>query len=124
MTRRRRGAAAAPAAWPGRAAALAAFGLGCAVAALPAAGADPSAGRRKAGACVACHGENGLSVQPDAPHLAGQPAPYVAAQLRLYRSGKRAHEVMAVIARPLSDADIDDLAAWFAAIPIEARPPK
>jgi cytochrome c553 len=37
--------------------------------------------------------------------------------------GKRPSEVMAVIAKPLTDADIDDLAAWFEAIRIEARPP-
>jgi cytochrome c553 len=89
----------------------------------PAAGADAAAGRAKAGACATCHGNDGLSVQPNAPHLAGQPAVYVAEQLRLYRSGKRAHEVMSVVAKPLSDADIDDLAAWFASIRIEAKPP-
>lgn len=90
----------------------------------PAAAADAAAGRKKAGLCAACHGEDGLSVQPNAPHLAGQPAAYVAEQLRLYRSGKRPNEVMGVVAKPLSDADIDDLAAWFASIGIEAKPPR
>ena len=85
--------------------------------------ADAAAGRAKASACVACHGENGLSVMPNAPHLAGQPAAYVGEQLRLFRSGKRPSEVMAVIAKPLSDRDIDDLAAWYEAIRIEVRPP-
>jgi cytochrome c553 len=88
----------------------------------PAAGAaDVAAGREKAQACAVCHGQNGLSVAPDAPHLAGQPAIYLAAQLRAYRSGKRAHEVMAVMAKPLSDADIDNLAAWYASIAIEVK---
>ena len=81
------------------------------------------AGRRKAQACATCHGDLGLSVQPNAPHLAGQPAIYLAEQLRLYRSGRRPHEVMGVIAKPLSDADIDDLAAWFASIRVEAKAP-
>jgi cytochrome c553 len=90
----------------------------------PARGADAALGRQKAAACVACHGEFGISVLPNAPHLAGQPEIYLAEQLRLYRSGKRGNEVMAVIAKPLSDADIDALAAWFAAIEVQAKPPK
>jgi cytochrome c553 len=81
-------------------------------------------GRQKAAGCVACHGEFGISVLPDAPHLAGQPEIYLAEQLRLYRSGKRSNEVMAVIAKPLADADIDALAAWFASIEVVAKPPK
>ena len=88
---------------------------------MPAVASDAGAGRDKARACVTCHGPLGLSRMPDAPHLAGQPALYLAAQLRAYRSGKRAHEVMAVMARPLSDADIDDLAAWYASIAVEAK---
>ena len=84
---------------------------------------DPQAGRAKAAACALCHGQAGLSNLPNAPHLAGQPAIYVEEQLRSYRSGKRRHEVMNVVAKPLSDADIADLAAWFAAIRVEATPP-
>jgi cytochrome c553 len=85
--------------------------------------ADVVAGRQKAAACVTCHGESGISTMPNAPHLAGQPAIYVAEQLRLFRSGRRPSEVMAVIAKPLTDRDIDDLAAWYEAIRIEAKPP-
>jgi len=48
----------------------------------------------------------------------------VAGQLRLFRSGRRPSEVMAVIAKPLTDRGIDDLAAWCAAIVIEAKPPQ
>jgi cytochrome c553 len=85
--------------------------------------ADPLAGRAKAAACAVCHGQSGISMVPNAPHLAGQPALYVEDQLKSYRSGKRAHEVMSLIAKPLSDADIEDLAAWFASIKVEATPP-
>jgi cytochrome c553 len=85
--------------------------------------ADATAGREKAQACMVCHGQLGLSVAPDAPHLAGQPALYVGTQLRAYRSGARKHEVMAVMAKPLSDDDIANLAAWFASIKVEARAP-
>lgn len=84
---------------------------------------DATAGRQKAQACSVCHGPLGVSVTPDAPHLAGQPTIYLAAQLRAYRSGTRKHEVMAVIAKPLSDDDISNLAAWFASIRIEAKAP-
>lgn len=85
--------------------------------------ADAAAGRAKAQACAVCHGPNGLSTMPDAPNLAGQPAIYLAAQLKAYRSGARAHEVMSVMAKPLSDADIDNLAAWFASIKVSAQLP-
>jgi cytochrome c553 len=90
---------------------------------LAAAAADPQSGRAKAAACAVCHGQTGISNLPDAPHLAGQPAIYVEEQLRNYRSGKRQNEVMNVVAKPLSDADIEDLAAWFATIRIEASLP-
>lgn len=79
---------------------------------------DPVAGKAKAGMCATCHGPLGMSQLPNAPHLAGQPAIYTAEQLRAYRSGKRANEVMAVIAKPLTDQDIEDLAAWYASIKV------
>jgi cytochrome c553 len=80
--------------------------------------ADAAAGRTKAQMCTPCHGANGLAVTPNTPHLAGQPESYLVEQLRAYRAGKRAHEVMAVVAKPLTDADIADLAAWFASLEI------
>ncbi len=83
--------------------------------------ADAAAGKAKAQACAVCHGPMGISNMPDAPHLAGQPEIYLAAQLRAYRSGERKHEVMAVMAKPLSDDDIANLAAWFASIKVEAK---
>jgi cytochrome c553 len=89
----------------------------------PAAAQDVQAGRQRAQACAVCHGPLGLSTAPDAPHLAGQPAIYLAAQLRAYRSGTRRHEVMNVMARGLSDDDIALLAAWYSAIRIDAQPP-
>jgi cytochrome c553 len=75
------------------------------------------------GPCVTCHGANGLSTLPNAPHLAGQPQIYLVEQMKAYRSGKRSHEIMAVIARPMSDADIDAVSAYYAAIKIEVRAP-
>lgn len=85
---------------------------------------DPRAGRRLAGGqCAACHGNDGIAVAPGAPNLAGQVADYVAAQLRAYRSGERRNEVMSVAAQGLTDAQIADLAAWYASIEVEARVP-
>jgi cytochrome c553 len=84
---------------------------------------DVAQGRAKAQACAVCHGPLGIATAPDAPNLAGQSAIYTATQLKAYRSGERRHAVMAVMAKPLSDADIDNLAAWFAAIRVEATAP-
>ncbi|MEQ1685153.1 MAG: cytochrome c [Burkholderiaceae bacterium] len=92
-------------------------------AAVSAAAADTAAGRQKAQACAVCHGVLGLSGAPDAPNLAGQPELYLALQLRAYRSGKRQHEVMSVMAKSLSDEDIAALAAWYASLVIEVKAP-
>lgn len=83
--------------------------------------ADPPPGRAKARACATCHGPLGISSTPDAPHLAGQPRIYLVEQLKAFRSGKRRHEVMNVIAKPLSDADIADLSEWYSSLHVEAR---
>ncbi len=85
---------------------------------------DAEAGRQKAQACAVCHGPLGIAVAPDAPNLAGQPALYLSAQLRAYRDGTRKHEVMSLMAKPLSDADIANLASWFSAIKIDAQAPR
>lgn len=79
---------------------------------------DPMAGKARAGMCVTCHGPLGLSQLPNAPNLAGQPAIYLVQQLKNYRSGKRQNEVMSVMAKPLTDQEIDDLADWYASIQI------
>ncbi|MCB4824123.1 c-type cytochrome [Roseicella aerolata] len=85
---------------------------------------DPLAGRRLAGArCAVCHGNDGIAQQPDAPNLAGQSVLYTVAQLRHFRSGERNHEQMNILARDLTDAQIADLAAWYAAIQVEATVP-
>ena len=85
---------------------------------------DAAAGRAKAQACVVCHGLDGISIQPDAPNLAGQPVPYLRAQLRAFRSGERRNEVMAVMAKPLTDDEIANLAAWYASIKVQAQVPR
>ena len=99
--------------------------LGAASALTVAAAADPNAGKAKADtACAVCHGAQGVATLPNAPNLAGQPQIYLAEQLRNYRSGKRAHEVMSVIAKPLTDKEIEDTSAWYASLKMELRESK
>ena len=87
------------------------------------ASADVAAGKAKSRtlACAVCHGALGVSNAPETPHLAGQPEGYITGQLKAYRSGKRTHEVMSVVAKPLTDADIADLAHWYASLQVEAK---
>ena len=61
---------------------------------------------------------------PAARNLAGQPASYIEEQLKAYRGGARKHEIMSLMAKPLTDADIANLAAWFSSIKVEATAPK
>jgi cytochrome c553 len=80
------------------------------------AGGDAAIGKTKAVTCVPCHGEDGRGIAPNYPVLAGQHADYLAHTLRQYRSGERKNPIMLGIASALSDADIDDLSAWFASL--------
>ena len=85
---------------------------------------DAAAGKAKATACAMCHGPLGIATAPETPNLAGQPASYIAEQLKAYRGGARRHEIMSLMAKPLSDADIANLAAWFSSVKVEASAPK
>jgi cytochrome c553 len=85
---------------------------------------DLSSGRAKADvACALCHGPAGVATLPGAPNLAGQQSIYVTEQLKNYRSGKRQHDVMNLIAKPLTDAEISQLAAWYSAIKVTVEIP-
>jgi len=83
---------------------------------------NAKAGQAMAGQCAACHGVKGLATLPNAPNLAGQSLQYLDEQLKLYRSGKRQNETMSLMARPLSDQQIEDLAAWYNSIQIQLVP--
>ena len=89
----------------------------------PAQAGDPDAGRTRAQQCATCHGPLGMSINPGAPNLAGQPAVYLVEQLKAFRSGKRPHQVMGIIAKPLQDGEISDLAAWYASLEVSVKPP-
>lgn len=73
--------------------------------------------------CSACHGTDGMSLRPDAPHIAGENSIYLDTQLKAYRSGKRQHDVMSAIAAPLDDAEIRALANWYATVAIQIDSP-
>ncbi|MCP1603587.1 c-type cytochrome [Pseudomonas citronellolis] len=64
--------------------------------------------------CVGCHGRQGHSLNQNYPNLAGQPAPYVVAQLKRFVSGERASATMAPLAMSFSDAEIKFLSEYFA----------
>jgi len=79
--------------------------------------ADANAGKAKSSTCVACHGANGVSNNPIYPNLAGQKEQYLAKQMKAFRDGQRQDPVMSAMAKPLSDADIANLAAYYAGLP-------
>ncbi len=80
--------------------------------------ANPERGRAKVlEVCVACHGEQGVSVAPEYPHLAGQSGAAIYKQLHDYRSGSRANALMTAVAKTLAESVIADVAAYYAAQP-------
>lgn len=81
----------------------------------PFTGGDAEKGAAKAVVCAACHGPGGNSSNPEWPKLAGQHAPYAHSQLRAFKSGARKNPLMTAQATALSEQDMKDLAAYFAA---------
>jgi len=75
---------------------------------------DAAAGKAVAKNCAACHGETGVSPNPAWPSLAGQKAGYLVNVLKAFRAGLRKDPMMGGVTRGLSDADIANLAAYFA----------
>ncbi len=73
------------------------------------------AGRTKSATCAACHGADGNSVTPDWPSLAGQHVAYIVHQLKAFKNGDRMNVTMKPFADTLSDQDMADIAAYFAA---------
>lgn len=68
----------------------------------------------KLGLCVACHGEDGRSRTPAAPHIGGQNEAYLVWALTQYRQGRREGDVMSAVAGSLNAQDVETLAAWYA----------
>lgn len=78
--------------------------------------ADSNAGKQLATSCSACHGEDGNSKNGQWPSLAGQQPLYLSAQIKAFRDGKRDNATMKGMVGKLSDADADNLAAYFAGL--------
>jgi len=78
---------------------------------------NAAAGKTKAAACAACHGTDGNGIAPNYPALAGQYPDYLEQVLHEYKDGQRTNAIMNGMASPLSDQDIDDLAAYFSSLP-------
>jgi cytochrome c553 len=105
------------------------FGLACsllaAAAAVPAVAADaagdPEAGRHKSSMCVGCHNIPGYKTAfpsvYSVPKLNGQHAAYIVSALKAYKAKERSHPSMRAIAAGLSERDMADLGAFYAAEP-------
>ena len=74
---------------------------------------DIEAGKKKAEACIACHGVGGNSQSGMFPTLAGQNPRYIYLQLKDYKEGRRTNPMMTAIASTLEKVDMQDLAAYF-----------
>ena len=66
--------------------------------------------------CTPCHGADGTGGDVDKPNLAGQKSIYIREQLLAFRSGKRKHPDMKLIARDLSDREIDQLVIYYSTL--------
>ncbi|MGZ5081192.1 MAG: c-type cytochrome [Usitatibacter sp.] len=101
--------------------------LGAASGALvePALAGDSAAAQAKVRTlCQNCHGDNGVAVLPGAANLSGQQKEYLLQQLRAYRSGRRQDAQMSIVAKTLTDADIEILAEWYSSIKVTVEMPK
>src|SRR5208282_4801366 len=85
------------------------------------AGGDRAAGQAAATPCAGCHGDTGVSGNPDIPSLAGQDATYLASAIQAYQKGDRGDETMKGMVASLDEATIKNLSAYYAAQ--EPKPP-
>ncbi|MGR9108580.1 MAG: c-type cytochrome [Gammaproteobacteria bacterium] len=77
-------------------------------------GGNAALGKEKAALCAACHGEDGNSSDANFPRLAGQYQSYLIKALEDYRSGKRNNPMMVGMVKELSDADLENISAFYA----------
>ena len=76
-------------------------------------GGSPGSSLEQAVACTACHGQNGLSMSPTWPTLAGQHEDYLINAMKQYRDGARTDVTMVPMASSLTDEDIKLLARYY-----------
>ena len=80
------------------------------------AGGDAAAGKAKAASCAGCHGAKGISAVPTYPNLAGQKEAYLLKQMKAFKDKSRKDPTMNAMAGPLSDKDMANIAAFYAAM--------
>ncbi len=78
--------------------------------------ADAAAGKAKAAVCAGCHGPAGISIAPNFPNLAGQKEVYLLKQLKDFKAGVRNDPSMKAMIAALSEADMANLAAYYAGL--------
>jgi cytochrome c553 len=82
---------------------------------------DPEAGKAKSITCAACHGQDGNSVNPEWPGLAGQHATYTYEQLQAFKGGQRNNALMLGQVMMLNDEDMKNLAVYYESMPGAAK---
>lgn len=85
----------------------------------PALAVDIAAGKAKTAMCVACHGKDGIAAVATYPNLAGQQAKYLESSIKAYKNKQRTGgqaPVMYGMVAALSDADISNIAAYYASL--------
>jgi len=82
---------------------------------------DPTEGKQKAESCGGCHGPDGNGAAPIFPKLAGQHASYLTKQLHDFKTEKRPEPTMTAMALALSDDDMADIGAFYAAQAVQVE---
>jgi cytochrome c553 len=90
----------------------------------PAQSGDPELGRKVATKCFVCHGVDGQSKNPEAPHISGQVGSYIIKALKRYLTGKREDPQMSMMVKQLKDDHIADVAAYYSSIKVTVEKPK
>jgi len=76
---------------------------------------DIGAGQEKSGSCASCHGDQGNSMMPLFPKLAAQNEGYLVKQMQAFKDGSRSDSTMGAMVAGLTDQDMQDIAAYYAA---------
>ena len=74
---------------------------------------DIKAGKNRSAPCTACHGYNGITANDEWPNLAGQKTGYLVQQIKAFRDGARTDPLMSEMTAGMTDADIENIAAYF-----------
>ena len=82
---------------------------------------DSKTGEAISKQCGACHGNDGMSVDNNIPNLAGQHFVYLQEQMNAYKKRTRINPIMNQMISSLSQEQIDDIAAFYASVPIRTE---